>query len=376
MRYAGDYSANYQCLSIPNAGWVTGQTGGGGTITGATNGLNINSAKQISLGGTLTGDTTINTDNGCICFTNTTSCDSLHHENAYTDMWHYGVSASGEIYTDAGQAYVFSCCNAPESIESEIAVYNGCNCLYSCNYSTSWFTELNMNPSGITVCGLPARTTEICAVYIDALGALSTGVVSGSTGSGFTIATNGLNSTGNSTTVCLGGTLVQDTVIETDANYFAICDIADKMFIEMNYAVPNIRLGAADIGSCLSSLSIAATGIEAYAECQANFMGFNYANGFTFEVGNKQLCSVPDIGWITGHTANFSEFTITGDSSTTGFTVNHAKNKQFVGVEVVRNSAPYPTVYTNVERTDANNVYVSFDTAPASGLQYKILIIS
>jgi hypothetical protein len=36
MRYAGDYSANYQCLSIPNAGWVTGQTGGGvaqGTTT-------------------------------------------------------------------------------------------------------------------------------------------------------------------------------------------------------------------------------------------------------------------------------------------------------------------------------------------------------
>ena len=36
LQYADDYSANYSCLSIPNAGWVTGQTGLE-TVTGVTN---------------------------------------------------------------------------------------------------------------------------------------------------------------------------------------------------------------------------------------------------------------------------------------------------------------------------------------------------
>ncbi len=71
-----------------------------------------------------------------------------------------------------------------------------------------------------------------------------------------------------------------------------------------------------------------------------------------------------------------SEYTITGNSINTGFTVNHGKNKQFVGVEIVKNSSPYPTIYTNVYRTNANCVCITFDAAPANGQQYKILITS
>lgn len=79
----------------------------------------------------------------------------------------------------------------------------------------------------------------------------------------------------------------------------------------------------------------------------------------------------------TGTTySSLSEFTITGNSSATGFTINHAKNKQFVAVEIVKNSSPYATIYTNVERTNANCVCVTFDTAPTIGQQYKILIIN
>jgi hypothetical protein len=57
MQYCADYSVNYQCLSLVNAGWVTGNTGGG-TITGSTNGLSV-SGKNIGLGGVLTGNTSI-----------------------------------------------------------------------------------------------------------------------------------------------------------------------------------------------------------------------------------------------------------------------------------------------------------------------------
>lgn len=54
--YGGDYSANYSCLSLINAGYVTGFTSCG--ITTADNGL-TKSGQNVSLGGILTGDTTI-----------------------------------------------------------------------------------------------------------------------------------------------------------------------------------------------------------------------------------------------------------------------------------------------------------------------------
>lgn len=77
-----------------------------------------------------------------------------------------------------------------------------------------------------------------------------------------------------------------------------------------------------------------------------------------------------------GTSAQVSEFTITGNSTSTGFTVIHGKNKQFVMVEVIKNTSPYPTIYTNVERTNADCVCITFDTAPANGQEYKILIIN
>ena len=78
----------------------------------------------------------------------------------------------------------------------------------------------------------------------------------------------------------------------------------------------------------------------------------------------------------TTGSSTLSEYTITGNSSSTGFTINHAKNKQFVNVEVVKNSSPYSTIYTTVNRPNANCVCITFDTAPTTGQQYKILIIN
>lgn len=77
-----------------------------------------------------------------------------------------------------------------------------------------------------------------------------------------------------------------------------------------------------------------------------------------------------------GGTSSLNEFTITGNSSATGFTIIHGLNKQFVMAQIVENASPYPTVYTNIERTNANCVCVTFDSPPANGVQYKILIIN
>ena len=78
----------------------------------------------------------------------------------------------------------------------------------------------------------------------------------------------------------------------------------------------------------------------------------------------------------SGETSSLNEYTITGNSSATGFTIVHGLNKQFVMAQVVENASPYPTVYTNIERTNADCVCVTFDNPPANGVQYKILIIN
>ena len=97
------------------------------------------------------------------------------------------------------------------------------------------------------------------------------------------------------------------------------------------------------------------------------------SNVIYYDISTNEL----SYGIVSGGTGgSLSEFTITGDSSSTGFTINHAKNKQFVGVEIIRNSSPYPTVYTSTYRTNANCVCITFDTAPANGLEYKILVSS
>ena len=97
------------------------------------------------------------------------------------------------------------------------------------------------------------------------------------------------------------------------------------------------------------------------------------------------IATTSSTGWVlsyagyqitTGGTvATISEFVITGNSVSTGFTVNHALSEQFVSVEVVKNGSPFATVYTNIERPNANCVCITFDIAPLNGQQYKILII-
>lgn len=72
--------------------------------------------------------------------------------------------------------------------------------------------------------------------------------------------------------------------------------------------------------------------------------------------------------------ASLSVWTITGNSSNTGFTIQHDCNQQFVMVQVAQAASPFATVYTNVQRPNANCVCVTFDDAPPSGTCYKILI--
>ena len=68
------------------------------------------------------------------------------------------------------------------------------------------------------------------------------------------------------------------------------------------------------------------------------------------------------------------EYTITGNSTSTGFTITHNKNNYYVGVEILCNVNPYSTIFTSVSRPTANTVCITFDDPPVNGLEYKVLI--
>lgn len=122
------------------------------------------------------------------------------------------------------------------------------------------------------------------------------------------------------------------------------------------------------------------TDILSLSGCNKIYGSFNILSGATIQIQpnaglGKSLVSDENGNAVWQVSSDsLSMFTLSGNGTTTGFTLNHAKNKQFVGVEVVRNTSPYNTVYTNVSRPNENCVCITFDVAPANGLEYKILI--
>ena len=62
-----------------------------------------------------------------------------------------------------------------------------------------------------------------------------------------------------------------------------------------------------------------------------------------------------------------------GDGSNVAYVVNHALNTRDVQVKVYRNGTPWDEVIVDVAHTDANNVTVSFSTAPTTN-QFRVLV--
>jgi hypothetical protein len=76
----------------------------------------------------------------------------------------------------------------------------------------------------------------------------------------------------------------------------------------------------------------------------------------------------------TATTSSLLIYTISGNSTATGFTVQHDLNQQYVVVEITQTVSPYSTVFTEVQRPNANCVRVLFDDAPPTGTNYNVLI--
>lgn len=90
------------------------------------------------------------------------------------------------------------------------------------------------------------------------------------------------------------------------------------------------------------------------------------------------LWNETDDRWtMTNDGTNFyvmaKKYSLTLSTSSTAYTVNHNLNDRDVVVNVYRNSAPYDTVETDVERTDANNVTLRFAVAPSAN-EYRVVV--
>jgi hypothetical protein len=66
---------------------------------------------------------------------------------------------------------------------------------------------------------------------------------------------------------------------------------------------------------------------------------------------------------------------ITGDSSTTAFTITHNLGTREVQVQVYDAATPYDTVEVDIERSTTNAIVVRFVSAPTTGVNYKAVIV-
>ena len=80
-------------------------------------------------------------------------------------------------------------------------------------------------------------------------------------------------------------------------------------------------------------------------------------------------------GLTSGGGVNDFKSTIVGDDTTTAFVINHALGSRDVLIQVFENQSPYDQPIIDIERTDLNNITVNFDIAPATGVNYRVLIL-
>ena len=152
----------------------------------------------------------------------------------------------------------------------------------------------------IQLCGLPAKTSESCVVYIDSTGRLSTGVSSGGTG-GLSVAVTGATNgvcLYNSMNVCLGGSISGLGVLCANGvgNGLTICSIC---------------------GSCCASTSLCCGGDFSSSINNATTWCGCIANSGSIQINSANAASVCKNEILIRPDAVY--FTVTGPAGNTGF---------------------------------------------------------
>lgn len=218
-------------------------------------------------------------------------------------------------------------------------------------------------------------------------------VTTGETGGGtITGGINGLGDDGNFN-ICLGGSLINPTTINaTTANTFTLCTPAHSIGLGNAICLNSNSDTNIRVDSCAIQMNACATtGNNALLVTigSGNFRVYDFDSGYGIQYGDdysatyssrslvdKEYVDLAISAATSGNTGSaLSVFLISGNSSATGFTVQHNCSSQFVMVQVVEAASPYSTVYTDVLRINANCVCVTFDSPPTTGTNYRILVI-
>lgn len=67
---------------------------------------------------------------------------------------------------------------------------------------------------------------------------------------------------------------------------------------------------------------------------------------------------------------------LTGDGTTTQYTLNHNMGTRDVLIEIYRNSSPYDKIYPEILHTDLVSATLRFSPAPASGVNFKAVVLA
>ena len=199
-QYAGDYSAGYTCLSIPNAGWVTGQTG---ALQGG-NGL-TRTGDTIVLGGNLTGTTLITGNNQNLNIT------------GVSDM-----NLCGNLTTVYGDFAMLV------GSDSNVSMAYNCEGNTACKSAIGFNQFFNAIQDDVHSCGISYLTDystlgKTSSLWIPDWGSVTgytNSSISGITNCAITTANNGLTKVGQN--VVLGGDLTGNTTICTCSFDFKI----------------------------------------------------------------------------------------------------------------------------------------------------------
>jgi len=164
---------------------ISGATGGGsGTITGAINGLGV-TGSDVCLGGTLSTNTTICGSNVNILRLEATDTGYFGGITPYLEF--FGDSPitlriDNNGYEAGIQIEDSSAINGVKFANMHVSNESG---LTSVEVSTCLGVIMSDTSGRTYICNLPTKTSETCGVYIDSNGKLSTGVISGGSGTNY-----------------------------------------------------------------------------------------------------------------------------------------------------------------------------------------------
>lgn len=122
-------------------------------------------------------------------------------------------------------------------------------------------------------------------------------------------------------------------------------------------------------GSAITSDYISSVAWNKLSGKPTTISGYGITDAYTKTQVNNLLAA-------ESHTVKRFNSTLSGDGTTTSFTVTHSFNTKDVIVFVYEVSSPYQQVFVDIAMTSTTAITVTFASAPASGTNYKVVILA